>query len=84
MATNCALLHTKWHGQSAYTGSRYASSSIHIAYTEPRQELIHALHAPIVGRVAELVNKAYTDTLPGLPYAELPVISVTGKHARKA
>ncbi|KAF8128563.1 origin recognition complex subunit 3 N-terminus-domain-containing protein [Boletus edulis] len=41
------------------------------------QELIHALHAPIVDRVAELVNMAYTDTLPGLPYAELPVISVT-------
>ncbi|KAF8558613.1 hypothetical protein OG21DRAFT_1481305 [Imleria badia] len=41
------------------------------------QELIHALHAPIVDRVAELVNTAYTDTLPGLPYAELPVISVT-------
>lgn len=52
--------------------------------TEPRQELIHALHAPIVARVAELVNKAYMDTLPGLPFAELPVISVTGKHAKKS
>ncbi|KAH0831285.1 hypothetical protein J3R83DRAFT_13920 [Lanmaoa asiatica] len=42
-----------------------------------QQELIHALHAPIVHRVAELVNEAYADTLPGLPYTELLVISVT-------
>ncbi|KIJ64777.1 hypothetical protein HYDPIDRAFT_175307 [Hydnomerulius pinastri MD-312] len=41
------------------------------------EELIRALHAPVVDRVVELVNNAYTDTLPGLPYTELPVISVT-------
>ncbi|KAF9224942.1 hypothetical protein BS17DRAFT_779331 [Gyrodon lividus] len=41
------------------------------------QELIHALHAPVVDRVAELVNDAYIDVLPGLPCTELPVISVT-------
>ncbi|KIJ06024.1 hypothetical protein PAXINDRAFT_103539 [Paxillus involutus ATCC 200175] len=41
------------------------------------QELIHALHAPVVDRVTELVKDAYTDILPGLPYTELPVISVT-------
>lgn len=52
-------------------------------YSELEQELIHALHAPVVDRVAELVNKAYTDTLPGLPYPEVPVISVTGKHIRE-
>ena len=56
---------------------------VYIAFTQPQQELIHTLHAPIVDRVAELVNTAYADTLPGLPYAELPVISVTGRHARK-
>ncbi|KAF8843540.1 hypothetical protein BDN67DRAFT_945590 [Paxillus ammoniavirescens] len=41
------------------------------------QELIHTLHAPVVDRVTELVKDAYTDILPGLPYTELPVISVT-------
>ena len=52
-------------------------------YAKREQELIHALHTPIVDKVAELVNKAYTDTLPGLPYPEVPVISVTSKHSRE-
>lgn len=52
-------------------------------HTKPNQELIHALHAPIVDRVVGLVNKAYSDTLPGLPYTELPVIPVTGRHISK-
>ncbi|KAG2076245.1 hypothetical protein BDR04DRAFT_1125767 [Suillus decipiens] len=41
------------------------------------QELIHSLHAPVVESVVEQVKKSYTDELPGLPYPELPVISVT-------
>ncbi|KIK98892.1 hypothetical protein PAXRUDRAFT_823391 [Paxillus rubicundulus Ve08.2h10] len=41
------------------------------------QELILALHAPVVDKVVELVKDAYTDVLPGLPYTELPIISVT-------
>ncbi|KAH7883061.1 origin recognition complex subunit 3 N-terminus-domain-containing protein [Phlebopus sp. FC_14] len=40
------------------------------------QELIRALHDPLVDKVVDLVNSAYTDTLPGSPYTELPVISV--------
>ncbi|KAG2347282.1 hypothetical protein BDR05DRAFT_981335 [Suillus weaverae] len=41
------------------------------------QELIHSLHMPVVESVVEQVKKSYTDELPGLPYPELPVISVT-------
>ncbi|KAG2082079.1 origin recognition complex subunit 3 N-terminus-domain-containing protein [Suillus cothurnatus] len=41
------------------------------------QELIHSLHAPVVESVVEQVKKSYTDELPGLPYPELPVVSVT-------
>ncbi|KAG1819051.1 origin recognition complex subunit 3 N-terminus-domain-containing protein [Suillus subaureus] len=40
-------------------------------------ELIHSLHAPVVESVVEQVKKSYTDELPGLPYPELPVVSVT-------
>ncbi|KAH7886383.1 origin recognition complex subunit 3 N-terminus-domain-containing protein [Phlebopus sp. FC_14] len=40
------------------------------------QELIRALHDPLVDKVVDLVNSAYTDMLPGSPYTELPVISV--------
>ncbi|KAI6022101.1 origin recognition complex subunit 3 N-terminus-domain-containing protein [Pisolithus marmoratus] len=41
------------------------------------QDLTRALHAPVVDKVSELVNKSYIDILPGLPYVELPVISVS-------
>ncbi|OAX35042.1 hypothetical protein K503DRAFT_697611, partial [Rhizopogon vinicolor AM-OR11-026] len=41
------------------------------------QELIHSLHAPVVDTVVEHVENSYTDELPGLPYTELPVVSVT-------
>ncbi|KAG1886783.1 origin recognition complex subunit 3 N-terminus-domain-containing protein [Suillus subluteus] len=41
------------------------------------QELIHSLHAPVVENVVEQVKKSYMDELPGLPYPELPVVSVT-------
>lgn len=40
--------------------------------------MIKLLHDPIVLEVAEKVNTAYENILPGLPYPELPVISVTG------
>ncbi|KIK19809.1 hypothetical protein PISMIDRAFT_42720, partial [Pisolithus microcarpus 441] len=45
------------------------------------QDLTHALHAPVVDKVSELVNKSYINVLPGLPYAELPVISVSTNGA---
>ncbi|KAG1732132.1 origin recognition complex subunit 3 N-terminus-domain-containing protein [Suillus lakei] len=41
------------------------------------QELIHSLHVPVVESIVEQVKKSYTDELPGLPYPELPVVSVT-------
>ncbi|EGO26953.1 hypothetical protein SERLADRAFT_448068 [Serpula lacrymans var. lacrymans S7.9] len=41
------------------------------------QEIIHTLHTPVIDNVVELVKSAYSDTLPGLPYYELPVITVT-------
>lgn len=42
-----------------------------------KQELIHSLHAPVVDNVVEHVKNSYTDELLGLPYPELPVVSVT-------
>ncbi|KAI5994190.1 origin recognition complex subunit 3 N-terminus-domain-containing protein [Pisolithus albus] len=45
------------------------------------QDLTRALHAPVVDKVSELVNKSYIDILPGLPYTELPVISVSTNGA---
>ncbi|KAI6143578.1 origin recognition complex subunit 3 N-terminus-domain-containing protein [Pisolithus tinctorius] len=45
------------------------------------QDLTRALHAPVIDKVSELVNKSYIDILPGLPYAELPVISVSTNGA---
>ncbi|KAL4067425.1 origin recognition complex subunit 3 N-terminus-domain-containing protein [Scleroderma yunnanense] len=45
------------------------------------QELSRALHAPVVDKVSELVANSYVDVLPGLPYTELPVISVSTNGA---
>ena len=44
------------------------------------QELNHALHAPVVDKVLELVTSLYVDVLPGLPCTELPVITISSKN----
>ncbi|KAK0498880.1 origin recognition complex subunit 3 N-terminus-domain-containing protein [Armillaria luteobubalina] len=41
------------------------------------QSIIQKLHEPVVEAIAEAVNNSYTDTLPGLPYPELPVITIS-------
>ncbi|KAJ3538531.1 hypothetical protein NM688_g6505 [Phlebia brevispora] len=43
------------------------------------QDIVHALHAPIVATITEDIRSAYSQTsiLPGLPYPELPVIAVS-------
>lgn len=43
------------------------------------QAVIRDLHEPIVNAVVRHVHAAYTDVLPGLPYCEMPVISITGE-----
>ena len=42
------------------------------------QHIISSLHAPVVDDIVRSVHRAYDDVLPGLPYAELPVIAVSG------
>lgn len=42
------------------------------------QHIISSLHAPVVDEIVRTVHQAYDDVLPGLPYAELPVIAVSG------
>jgi hypothetical protein len=42
------------------------------------QRIISSLHAPVVDEIVRSVHQAYDDVLPGLPYAELPVIAVSG------
>lgn len=46
-------------------------------FTDPHQSIIVDLHAPVITSVAQTVRMAYTDVLPGLPFAELPVITLT-------
>ncbi|KIM92135.1 hypothetical protein PILCRDRAFT_810149 [Piloderma croceum F 1598] len=41
------------------------------------QAIIRDLHEPVVDAVIRHVHNAYKDILPGLPYCEMPVISVT-------
>ena len=40
------------------------------------QQLHRALYAPVVRKVSKLVTNSYLDVLPGLPYTELPVITM--------
>ncbi|KAI0252766.1 origin recognition complex subunit 3 N-terminus-domain-containing protein [Lactifluus subvellereus] len=42
------------------------------------QHIVNSLHAPIVNEIVRCVHRAYDDVLPGLPYAELPVVAVSG------
>ncbi|KAI5984717.1 hypothetical protein EDD15DRAFT_2479442 [Pisolithus albus] len=44
------------------------------------QDLTRALHAPVIDKVSESINKSHIDILPGLLYAELPVISVSSEE----
>ncbi|KAK0469029.1 origin recognition complex subunit 3 N-terminus-domain-containing protein [Desarmillaria tabescens] len=41
------------------------------------QSIIRKLHEPVVEAIVEEVKSAYTDTLPGLPYPELPTITIS-------
>ncbi|KAI0768174.1 origin recognition complex subunit 3 N-terminus-domain-containing protein [Trametes elegans] len=45
------------------------------------QSILRALHAPVVHEVTERVSQAYSDALPGLPYAELPVVALHGANS---
>ena len=40
------------------------------------QQLHRALYAPVVDKVSKLVTNSYLNVLPGLPYTELPVITM--------
>ncbi|KAI0060018.1 hypothetical protein BV25DRAFT_1828445 [Artomyces pyxidatus] len=42
------------------------------------QSVIDALHAPVAEQIIREVEQAYDDVLPGLPYPEIPVISIYG------
>ena len=42
------------------------------------KHIINSLHTPVVDEIVRSVHQAYDDVLPGLPYAELPVIAISG------
>ena len=46
----------------------------------PCQNILNAIYAPVADGIVQQVETAYNDVLPGLPYSELPVISISGKH----
>ena len=46
----------------------------------PCQNILNAIYAPVADEIIQQVETAYNDVLPGLPYSELPVISISGKH----
>ncbi|KAG7442905.1 uncharacterized protein BT62DRAFT_988551 [Guyanagaster necrorhizus] len=41
------------------------------------QTIIQKLHEPVVEAIAEEIKNAYTETFPGLPYPELPTITIS-------
>ncbi|TFY52894.1 hypothetical protein EVJ58_g9757 [Rhodofomes roseus] len=43
------------------------------------QTLVHAIHAPVACEVALEIKSAYEDQLPGLPYHEIPVITLAAE-----
>jgi hypothetical protein len=43
------------------------------------QEVSHAIHSPIASNIVAQIREAFTNALPGLPCAELPVFAVSGK-----
>lgn len=43
------------------------------------QDIIRQLHEPIVADVVRHVKGAYDGELPGLPFAEMPTICLTGE-----
>lgn len=45
------------------------------------QTIMKDIHEPVVDSVVRQVHSAYSDALPGLPYCEMPVITVTGTPA---
>ncbi|KAF8062222.1 origin recognition complex subunit 3 N-terminus-domain-containing protein [Lyophyllum atratum] len=48
------------------------------------KSLIHALHAPIAADIVHQVHASYDNVLPGVPYPELPVISITNPTSGSA
>lgn len=77
-ASNC----TELRGRSVSVGSKCVSSSfVHplCARVETvSKDIINSLQAPVVDEIIRSVHRAYDDVLPGLPYAELPVIAISG------
>ncbi|KAF9012862.1 hypothetical protein BDZ89DRAFT_1167180 [Hymenopellis radicata] len=41
------------------------------------QHIVHKLHEPVVNSISQQIGDAYSQTLPGLPHSELPVIAVS-------
>lgn len=41
------------------------------------QNILNAIYAPVADEIVQQVETAYNDVLPGLPYSELPVISIS-------
>ncbi|KAI0279572.1 origin recognition complex subunit 3 N-terminus-domain-containing protein [Russula aff. rugulosa BPL654] len=42
------------------------------------EDIINSLQTPVVDEIVRSVHRAYNDVLPGLPYAELPVVAISG------
>lgn len=39
--------------------------------------VIRTIHRPVATAVVDQIRTAYSNVLPGLPYLELPVVSIT-------
>ena len=50
-----------------------------VLLTKGTQSIIHEMHAHFVDDIVNSIHDAYVDVLPGLPYPEIPVISITGE-----
>ncbi len=46
-------------------------------FTASKQHIVHKLHEPVVNSISQQIGDAYSQTLPGLPHPELPVIAVS-------
>ncbi|KAF9016572.1 hypothetical protein BDZ89DRAFT_1216219 [Hymenopellis radicata] len=46
------------------------------------QHIVHKLHEPVVNSISQQIEDAYSQTLPGLPHPELPVIAVSSTLSR--
>ncbi|KAI0299346.1 hypothetical protein B0F90DRAFT_1668657 [Multifurca ochricompacta] len=79
-ATECDIDQLQAEGD--LSGSYVARFNLYTAAwrkcLERIEHIVNSLHAPLVDEVVRCVHRAYDDVLPGLPYAELPVIAVSG------